>query len=359
MVNMNMFVHDIPLWYTPAIGPTVKIDLSYNSQSAIAQNEPFGNKWMFNYASYIVVDPSNSLTIFSPDGRRRTPYPKAFVPKPNCSGVLCTFAYLYEENGYQVQALEGGYDSPNGYYKVISDDGSETTYGIPSGTNALQYFITEIRDKDGHAITFRYYEQARMQAIIDAKGNETALIYNAQNLIERVDDPFGRSAHFTYDENRNLISLTDMQGYVSTVGYDENRYITYIEDAKGKTLFYTEPADGDNSIGSNSYPDFGSPMWENYRITATDPLGQKEEFYYDGYHGKSWYVGKEHYNELGNKDSIKTLYELITISSRQGKIRKIIYPDDSFIERTFDGNGRVTSIKNNLEQQESFTFNSK
>ena len=37
VVNMNLFVTDTPLWYTPPIGPPVRSRLSYNSQSAIAQ----------------------------------------------------------------------------------------------------------------------------------------------------------------------------------------------------------------------------------------------------------------------------------------------------------------------------------
>ncbi|MGL5669634.1 MAG: cysteine peptidase family C39 domain-containing protein, partial [Shewanella sp.] len=56
-VNMNLYMTDIPLWYENAIGPDVKVQLSYNTQGVLAQNEPFGNKWMFNYASYLVVDP--------------------------------------------------------------------------------------------------------------------------------------------------------------------------------------------------------------------------------------------------------------------------------------------------------------
>ena len=56
------------MWYSPPIGPGIEIQLSYNSQSSIANHEPFGNKWQFNYASYIVVDPSGAASIYMPDG---------------------------------------------------------------------------------------------------------------------------------------------------------------------------------------------------------------------------------------------------------------------------------------------------
>jgi tetratricopeptide (TPR) repeat protein len=68
-VNMNLFVTDTPNWYEPPIGPPVRITLSYNSQSSIAYNQPFGNKWQFNYNSYLIVDTGGQVIVFMPDGR--------------------------------------------------------------------------------------------------------------------------------------------------------------------------------------------------------------------------------------------------------------------------------------------------
>jgi Peptidase C39 family len=67
-VNFNFFAKDIPLWYRCPIGPPVQIALSYNSQSSIAQYEPFGNKWQFNYGTYLVEDSSGNVKIFMPNG---------------------------------------------------------------------------------------------------------------------------------------------------------------------------------------------------------------------------------------------------------------------------------------------------
>jgi hypothetical protein len=65
MINMNFYMTDIPLWYDPPTGPAVRIKLSYNSQSAIANNEPFGNKWQFNYGGYIVERIPGGTSLFS------------------------------------------------------------------------------------------------------------------------------------------------------------------------------------------------------------------------------------------------------------------------------------------------------
>jgi len=70
MVNLNLFLCTNPLAYWSPIGPSPEITLSYNSQSSTAYNEPFGNKWQFNYGSYLVEDPAGNVTIFMPDGRR-------------------------------------------------------------------------------------------------------------------------------------------------------------------------------------------------------------------------------------------------------------------------------------------------
>ena len=70
MVSLNLYATDTPLWYASPVGPPVEIKLSYNSQSALATNEPFGNKWQFNYASYIELISGGQAVIFMPDGRR-------------------------------------------------------------------------------------------------------------------------------------------------------------------------------------------------------------------------------------------------------------------------------------------------
>jgi hypothetical protein len=62
-VNLNFFVRDVPLWYRSPIGPPVEIALSYNAQSAIATFEPFGNKWQFNYGTYLVEDSGGLVTV--------------------------------------------------------------------------------------------------------------------------------------------------------------------------------------------------------------------------------------------------------------------------------------------------------
>ena len=350
MLNMNMYVQDIPLWYQPALGPEVKIDLSYNSQSAIAQNEPFGAKWMFNYASYLVIDPGNTVTLFNSNGSRST-----YEPLYTTEGGERVISSFRDQSGRTDSLLK----ISDTHYEMHFDNGSKILYQVPSNTAALQLFITKIVDAYGYALTFEYDAQARMQEIIDAEGRRTQLFYNPENLVTRVEDPFNRSATFNYDNQRNLISITDMQGYTTKLGYDKDRYMSLIEDAKGRTTFYTEPSGGSNN--SNGYPPPGSAMWDNYRITITNPNGDKEEYHYNGYHGVSWYVAPGDYIEYsGNNNNTKAPKIVYDFEPGRNLVRQITYPNGAtFSYYKYDSSGRIIQQINQLGEIQRFTYNDK
>ncbi|MBI4685142.1 MAG: hypothetical protein HY755_08070 [Nitrospirae bacterium] len=332
IINLNLYVHDIPLWYRSTLGPSVEISLSYNSQSAIAYNEPFGNKWQFNYGSYLVVDTSGNVTVFMPDGRRDE-YTKNYSGDYNHPYQVFNTLTKIGENHYEL--------------KFHND--TVYVYNIPSGTSSLQPFLVEIRDRQGQKLTFNYDTNVRLTTINDALGRTTNLTYNAQGLVTQVTDPFSRSAAFEYDADRNLTKITDMGGYWSTISYDADVYITSIENQKGKWLFYIEPADGIPN-GSNDYPPPGGTMWQDYRITITNPLNDKEEYHYTGNLVYAWYVSPKHYvpyasSSVNNfRSAFKTVFHSTVISGR-GEIGTIQDPEGVTVTFGYDPNGNRTSIK--------------
>jgi RHS repeat-associated protein len=346
MVNMNFFIMDVPLWYSNPIGPSVEVSLSYNAQSAIATNEPFGNKWQFNYASYLVVDTGGQVTIFMPDGRRD----------------------IYSPNG------GGGYDRP---YKVfntltkISENHFELkflgdtvyAYNIPSGTTSLQPFLVEIRDAYGQKLSFGYNSDVLLTTITDAMGRNTTLTYNSDDLVTRVADPFGRTASFEYDTHRNLTKITDMGGYWTSLTYDADAYVTSIQDSRSRWGFYIEPAGGYNS--SDPYPPPGSPMWEDYRITVTNPLNGKEEYHYNGYSRYGWYVAPRDYIDYVDSSHNnfrsgvpKTQYTYTGISGNRGEISSISYPAGGNVSYAYNSNGNRTQITDAHAHATQFAYNS-
>jgi YD repeat-containing protein len=116
-----------------------------------------------------------------------------------------------------------------------------------------------------------------LTTITDAMGSITNLTYNGTGQVTSASDPFGRQAIFSYDANGNLINITDMGGYSSSLSYDQNCFINSIANSHGTWNFYTEPADG---TGTTQYPAPESHMGGNYRITITNPLGYKEEYFF-------------------------------------------------------------------------------
>ncbi|MGA8129265.1 MAG: cysteine peptidase family C39 domain-containing protein, partial [Syntrophobacteraceae bacterium] len=329
-VSMNFIARDIPMWYRPPIGPGMQIALTYNSQSAIAVYEPFGNKWQFNYATYTVQDSGGKVTVIMPDGRRDVYTPNGsggYIPPPQVYNTLVQIA----ANSFQLWF-------PNGTVYI---------YDIPAGTNSLQPFLVGIQDAHGLGLSFGYDVNVNLTTITDAMGFVTTLAYNAAGQVSQVTDPFGRQATFSYDSNANLTQITDMGGYWSSFAYDQNCYMTSIANSRGVSTFYTEPADGIMN-GSNGYPPPGTAMWQDYRITVTNPLGSNEEYYYCGLHPAYWHVSPVNYVSYvspsnNNSYSHQTKFLITTTTDGNiGKISSISMPAGGFEFYMYDAVGNLT-----------------
>lgn len=327
MVSMNIYIHDIPLWYYSPVGPPVEISLSYNSQYSIAYHEPFGNKWQLNYSSYLVVDTGGQVTIYMPDGRLDIYSPNGQGGYYRPSGVFNTLIKLAEN-----------------HYTLTLKDGMTYEYNIPSGTNSLQPFLVKIIDAHGKYLSMNYDANVRLISVTDALNRSTAFVYDAAGLITSVNDPFGRSASFEYTGTK-LTKITDMGGYATNITYDPNVYIQTIGNSRGTTTFFIEPADGIYN-GADAYPAPGSAMWGNYRITVTNSLNQKEEFYYNGYNAYSWHVSPAYYMDYpGNlTNANKTRYHFSQVNGF-GQISSIDFPDGSTESYTYD---TTTGLRNKI-----------
>ncbi len=341
--NLNLYVYDIPLWYKTPYGLDISFKLSYNSQSAIARNEIFGNKWSFSYGSYVVEDPGHTATVFMPDGKR--------IVFTNDGNDGFTKSYGQSE---KLQRL-----GDKGYI-LIKQNGVKYFYDIPKNTSSQQPFLTKISDISGNDITLNYNKQVQLISICDAQGRASKLSYNPQGKVVKVTDPFGRSAKFKYGVDGDLIAITDMAGYKSTLAYDKNKYLTSITKPQGEWKFKIEPADGIPN-GSNPYPAPNAPMWEDYRITITNPNGDKSEYFYEGYHGYSWFVNPKDYIEYENGinlNAIKTKFyynrpndSLTQLTNTDGTNRYFSYNSKGFMTKFTDENSNSTFYTYNEANQ--------
>jgi RHS repeat-associated protein len=339
MINMNLYLQTTPLWYRNYIGPSVGISLSYNSLSSTTYHEPFGHKWQFNYGTYLVVHSGDDVTIYMPDGR----------------------IDVYTENG------SNGYNHPpkvyntltkirNDYYKLQFPDGTLFYYKEPQGTQSQQLFLVEKQDPYGNSLTFIYEEVnniVRLKTIKDEMERVTTLTYNndAQSLVATITDPFNRQASFEYI-NGTLNKITDMGNNWTEFTYDADVYLTSIKNEKGLWLFDIEESDeAQHEVEVFSYPPPGGFMWENYRITITNPSEEKEEYYYSGDWGQvGYYVSPKHYmtyraNEYNNfSNAFKTTFNFWRPANQEAEIEDIIYPDGSKVTFGYDNYGNRNSM---------------
>jgi RHS repeat-associated protein len=322
MVTMNLYMTDTPLWYDPPKGPPVRIKLSYNSESALTQSEPFGQKWMFNYGSYITEDTGGNLVVYMPDGRQDQYVPDGQGGYTRPFGIFNKLTKISKDN-----------------YELEFPDGTVYEYDLPI-RKANQPFLVGIRDAYGQKLTFEYNNQVQLITIYDALSRATTITYNADNLIEQINDPFGRFARFEYHPaDLSLKRIEDMKGYWTEFTYDTTFYLTSLQNAKGTWVFNIETAGGVND--EVIYPAPGTPMWENYRITVTNPLNRKEEFYYYAFKGsKSWYVSPRDYvayqNTYNNNyaNAPKTFYSFYSSLYDKPRISRITYPTGKFVSFT-------------------------
>jgi RHS repeat-associated protein len=329
MVNFNLYLTDTPLWYTPPIGPEMAIQLNYNSQSATSTREPFGNKWQFNYNSYLEIQTSGTVVVYMPDGRRD-------VYNPDQSG-----GYTRPYRVYNTLTKNSGTN-----YTLTFPDGRIHVYDKPqpSLTNPV---LTELRDAYGQKLSFTYNAAGQLTAVTDATGKTTTLSYYGTGLVSLVTDPFGRTAAFQYDVAKNLTKITDMGGYWSAFAYDATVYLTSINNGVDSWGFHIEPSGG---ITVDQYPPPGGVMGDNYRITVTNPAGGKEEFYYAQALGDGLHVTPRYYvayqnsttNNYASAAVEKVYYSYSHIGAR-GEIGTITQPTGDALNFGYDANGLRTS----------------
>ncbi len=106
-------------------------------------------------------------------------------------------------------------------------------------------------------------------------------------------------------------------------------------------------------------------MWENYRITVTNPLRGKEEYYYNGYSGYSWHVKPQHYipwqsREINNYalGVPKTRYYFTGTVGERGEISSIRYPAGNTVTYTYDpSTGERTGVSDSAGNTIQYTYN--
>jgi YD repeat-containing protein len=258
--SVSLTLSDTPVGYTPPIGPSARVRLTYNQREANQpQNFNFFNispKWTLNWLSYVTDDPNNagaSVTRYLPGGGAY--YYSGY------NGTTGRFAAQFDDGSILVRASGG----PISYQRQLSNGGVEV-YSQSDGSSGYprNIFLTQVIDPQGNALTLNYDNQQRLSSLTDATGRQTSFTYGVAGrplLVSQITDPFGRSATLAYDAFGRLSAITDVIGLTSSFTYDANALVNSMTTPYGTTTFaYTAP-------GTSAPPRF---------VQVTDPLGYSE-----------------------------------------------------------------------------------
>jgi RHS repeat-associated protein len=267
--SANLIVVDTPMWYPAANGPEMNIHLVYsriNSGILSGTNTPpanyyiFGNKWSFNYNSFVKETPSTNTQVVMSSGRVLEYYPD--------------FTAVDIRNRHTL-TVEGE------YYRLTLD-GSRTSYYYSTNTDSQAgQQVERIVDRFGQTITMQYNASGQLTNITDAIGRFFNLAYNGDGYVTNVTDVIGRSCSFGYSTNGNLTSMTDVGGYTTTLQYDTNNWVTSVVYPNNSTLRMTY--ENGRQIGGVEYAGFDQP----FRMRVIDSLNHTNEYMYHAFSGGS------------------------------------------------------------------------
>lgn len=308
-INMNFKVIDTPMWWDSPVGPDIAMTVMFNSQDSQNHYTPFGNKWSFEYASYLMITPAVLSTtpptpaqvqVRDGDGRIEA-FTATTVPQ---NGQPVTYPVDYHLNGDFRKLRQTAAKS----FTLTHEDGTIYNYGIPAAMagNADVPLLLSIVDRHNNTVTITHNANGAITQIAHSAlpGNTWSITYETiagVARITKIEDPFGRSATFGYDANARLVTQTDMGALTYSYTYTDPTagaplFVTSITTPTGTTTIHTEIADGiENYTDAESYPaneiakgygfDYPMPdriMWDNYRITVKDHLQNPTEYFYDG-----------------------------------------------------------------------------
>jgi RHS repeat-associated protein len=165
--------------------------------------------------------------------------------------------------------------------------------------NVVEYFY-----EDGRGNATRVIETVKSSDGQVSETYESSYEFNAHNKIEKIIDPQKFETTFYYDKMGNLTGTRDAEDNTISHEYDNlgrrTKTIKYFKDGqKVETTFEYYPA---NTYKPNDPGNPGQYSPNNRLKSVTDDKGNKTTYEYD----------------------------------HQNRIKKIVYPDESFIEYTYD-----------------------
>ncbi|RJQ16385.1 MAG: hypothetical protein C4560_09415, partial [Nitrospiraceae bacterium] len=267
-----------------------------------------------------------------------------------------SYPYYSGDTAYEITYIYDAIDrpertfNPDGTSSSISYDRARTMYIDANGhkkvaVKDIYEKIVSVEEYTGNSsATHALYATTGYQYDVlnnltkvtdaDAQGNETTMTYDTLSRKISMDDPDMGHWTYQYDANGNLTSQTDAKSQTITFTYDALNRIILKDYPTGTDITYI-------------YDEIFSSNPKGRLTTLTDNSGTTG-FYYDSM-GQITKMVK-------TIASDQSTYTTQTQYDPLGRVKKIIYPDTSEIDYTYDGNGNVKDIKSGA--QTYATYNS-
>ncbi len=248
-------------------GPSLYLTRSYNSQGAAEAKEAgaWGYGWSGPYGSHLEFNAESGMVT------------------------------VVQENGATANFnLEGGEYVPDAWIlATLGKEGESYVFTLPN-LEELKFNsegkLTEVRDRNGNAITLSY-ESGKLTKVKDAAGRELVFAYTGAQVTS-VEDPMGHKVKyayessnlisvtlpgeetprwkFKYDASHQLTEMTDGRGGVTKTEYDEENRVIKQTDAMERVIKWEYGESGGNRTTTITEPN-GSTTFETFN-EAGEPL---------------------------------------------------------------------------------------
>ncbi|MGD2093343.1 MAG: DUF6531 domain-containing protein, partial [Candidatus Aminicenantes bacterium] len=320
--TMNFTYDKRDLVSTTTIGDETYI-FTYDGNGNMATfTDPYGYTTTYGYDGYdrlsMVKDPLNNVTLI---GRSQF-------------GNLLSLKHL-DNTGQNLLFHSISINDPLGRmtsYTVKMPDGEDINYNITYEQNGR---IIKIKDPLERESIVEKNADGRVKKVTDAAGNVTEYFYedgrgNATRVLETVKSADGQKTEtyetfFEYNAHNKLEKIIDPQKFETVFYYDQMGNLTGSKDAEENTITHEYDHLGRRTKTIKHFKDGQKieTLFEYYPANTYNPNDTQNP----GQFSPSTRL-KSVTDDKGNK----TTYEY----DHQNRIKKIIYPDESFIEYTYD-----------------------
>lgn len=332
----------------------------------------------------------------------------------NITGIIDALGnkgFITYDNLNRLSSIKDALGNTSYFSHDANGNTTGTTY--PTGRAIIKTYdklnrVIKIEDEKGIMETVNYDANGNVISATNATGAVTTYVYDVLDRVKTITDALGNIQHYNYDNNSNVISVTDRNGNIMNTVYDALDRLISATDAGGFTTVATYDLadnilslkdqnnntttysyDNLNRLNTKTYPggkfiqytydNIGNRLSKkltdgslvsyqydslNRLINKTLPGGNLYAFNYDAVNRLISAVNNSatvlYQYDAGGKIIAESLNGKITRYSYDipARIKTTIYPDSSFIYKTYDTRNRLLSVSKNNSLIASYQYNS-